>query len=77
MGIRVERLVEIWFPDQISGPPVGCRSAARRVAIFLAMIEEQSGEPLLREWKANSKGRCWNLEAAPCAGGDAEGPFVV
>jgi hypothetical protein len=32
-------LVEISFPDQISGPPVGCRFAARRVAIFLAIIE--------------------------------------
>jgi hypothetical protein len=54
MGIQVERLVEIWFPDQIFGPPVGCRSAARRVAIFLAIIEGQSGDPLLREWKATN-----------------------
>ena len=56
MGIWVERLVEIWFPDQIFGPPVGWRSAARRVAMFLAIIEGQSGDPLLREWKASLKG---------------------
>jgi hypothetical protein len=66
MGIRVERLVEIWFPDQISGPPVGCRSAVKIVAIFLATIEGQSGDPPLREWKASSKGQCRNLETAPC-----------
>jgi hypothetical protein len=56
MGIRVVRLVEIRFHDQISGPPVGCRSEVRRVAIFVDTIEGQSGAPLLREWKANSKG---------------------
>ena len=66
MGIRLERLVVIWFPNQISGPPVGCRSAARRGAIFHAIIKGPSGDPLLQEWKANSKGQCWNLEAAPC-----------
>ncbi len=66
MGIRLEKLVVIWFLDHIFGPPVGCKSAARRVVIFLTIIEGQSGDPLLREWKANSKGQCWNLEAAPC-----------
>jgi len=66
MGIWVERLVEMWFPDRISGPPVGCKSTVRMVVIFLAIIEGQSGDPLLREWKANSKDQCWNLEAAPC-----------
>jgi len=64
MGIRVERLIEI--PNRISGPPMGCKSAVRRVAIFLANIEGHNGDPLLREGKANSKGQCWNLEAAPC-----------
>ena len=39
MEIRIERLVEIWFPSQISGPPVGCKSTVRRVAIFLSNIE--------------------------------------
>ena len=33
-GIREEREVDIKFPDQISGPPVGWRSAARKVAMF-------------------------------------------
>ena len=45
---------------------MGCKSKVRRVAIFLAIIEGQSGDPLLREWEANSKGQCYNLEAAPC-----------
>ncbi len=58
MGIRVERLVEIWFPDLISGPPVGCSSATRRGAIFFAIIEGQSGDPMFRECKANSKCQC-------------------
>ena len=49
----VERLVKIWFPDQVSGPPVGCGFAVRRVAIFLFTIEGQNGNPLLREWKAS------------------------
>ena len=52
----MEKLVEIWFLDQISGPPVGCRSAVRRGAIFLATVEGQRCNPSLREWKANSKG---------------------
>jgi hypothetical protein len=34
--------------------------------MFIAIIEEQSGDPPLREWKASSKGQCRNLEAAPC-----------
>ena len=60
-------MVEIWFPDQISRPSVGWRSLIRRVAIFLATIEGQSDNPLLRERKANSKGHpCRNSEAAPC-----------
>ncbi len=48
MGIRVERLVEIWFPDQISGPPVG---ASRLLGewLYFAIIEGQRGDPLLRE----------------------------
>ena len=69
MGVRVDRLVEIWFLDQISGPPVRCMSIVRRVTILysdLATIEGYSGDPLLREWKANSKDLCRNLEAAPC-----------
>ena len=76
----MEKLVEIWFLDQISGPPVGCRSAVRRGAIFLATVEGQRCNPSLREWKANFKSHCQNLEAAlyrGVAGGDAEGPFVV
>ncbi len=39
MGIRAERDVEVWFPDQIPGPPVGWRFAVKRVAIFFATME--------------------------------------
>jgi hypothetical protein len=49
MGICVEKLVEIWFPDLIFAPPEGWRSAVRRVAMLLATIEGQSGDPLFRE----------------------------
>jgi len=57
MGIRVERLVEVWFLDQIFGPPVGWRSAARRVVMFLVTIKGQSGDPFFLEWKASSNGQ--------------------
>jgi hypothetical protein len=40
MEVRVERMVEIWFPDYISGPPMGCKSAVRRAAMFLATLKE-------------------------------------
>ena len=66
MGILVEREVEIWVLDQISGPPMGWSLAVRRVAMLLETIEGQSGDPSLWEWKANSKGQCRNLEAALC-----------
>jgi len=56
MVIVVERLVKIWFPDQISGPPVGWRSVVRRVAMFLATIEGQSADPLFLEWKTSFNG---------------------
>jgi len=49
MGICVERLIEICFPGQSFGPLVGWRPDARRAAMFLATIEEQSGDPLFRE----------------------------
>ena len=49
--------MEIWFLDKISGPPVGWRSVVRRVAMFLAIIEGHSGNPLFREWKASSNGQ--------------------
>jgi len=49
MGIVDERLVEIWFLNQISGPPVGWRFVVRTETMFLATIEGQSGYPLFRE----------------------------
>ena len=66
MGIRGERLVEIWIPDQNFGSPEGWRSVVRRVAMFLATIEGQIGNPLSREWKACSNGQCRNFAAVPC-----------
>jgi len=34
--------------------------------MFLATIEVQSGDLPVREWKANSRSHCRNLEAVPC-----------
>jgi hypothetical protein len=45
MGMADERMVDIWLPDQISGPPRGCRSSAMSVAMVRAMMEGQSGLP--------------------------------
>ncbi len=39
MGIADERMVDIWLPDQISGPARGCKSTAMSVAMLRAMIE--------------------------------------
>ena len=66
MGIEVVREEDISFPDHISGPPRGWRSAVRRVAMLRAMTDGQSGLPPRWEWKASSNGQCWNLVAA-CA----------
>jgi len=55
MGTRVERLIAIWFPNQIFGLPVGCKSSIRRVDILLATLEGRaairccgSGRPILK-----------------------------
>ena len=39
--------IDIGFPDQISGPPRGCRSVAISVSMLRAMMEGQSGVPAL------------------------------
>ena len=39
MGMIFVSAIEIGFPDQISGPRRGCRSAAISVAMLWAMIE--------------------------------------
>jgi hypothetical protein len=57
MRIRVEKLVEIWVLNKISGPHVGWRSDVRRIAMFLATIEGQSGDSLFREWEVSSNGQ--------------------
>ena len=61
MGIDAVRDREISFPDHISGPPRGWRSAVRRVAILRAITDGQIGLPPRCEWKASSNGQCWNL----------------
>ena len=45
MGIVEVREKEISFPDHISGPPRGWRSAVRRVAILRAITDGQRGLP--------------------------------
>jgi hypothetical protein len=45
MGIEEVREEDISFPEHISGPPRGWRSAVRRVAMLRAMTDGQSGLP--------------------------------
>ena len=47
IGIAFVSAIEIGFPDQISGAPRGCKSAAISVAMLRAMTEGQSGVPPL------------------------------
>ena len=44
MGIPEEIEVVIRFPDQISGPPVGCRSAMKTVVMLRTMTDVQTGK---------------------------------
>ncbi len=64
IGIEEDRVEDISFPDHISGPPRGWRSAVRRVAMLWAITEGQRGRPPRWEWKASYKGQCWNLVVA-------------
>ena len=61
IGMALVSAVEIGFPDQISGPPRGCRSAAMSVAMLRAMIEGQSGVPPFWAWNASSSGQFFYL----------------
>ncbi len=61
MVIEEVRDRQISFPDHISGPPRGWRSAVRRVAILRAITDGQRCLPPRCEWKASSNGQCWNL----------------
>ena len=47
IGMAFVSAIEIGFPDQISGPPRGCKSVAISVAMLRAMMEGQSGVPPL------------------------------
>ena len=64
MGMSEEMDVEIRFPDQISGSPVGWRSARSRVAMLRAKTDLHAGVLSLRVWKASSMGQWRNLEDA-------------
>jgi len=48
IGMSEEMDVEIWFPAQISGPPVRWRSARSRVAMLRAITDLQAGVMFLR-----------------------------
>jgi hypothetical protein len=58
IGIEEDRVEDISFHDNISGPPRGRRSAVRRVAMLRAITEGQRGRPPRWEWKASSNGHC-------------------
>ncbi len=47
MGMSFVSAIEMRVPDQISGPPRGCKSVVCSVAMSRAMIEGQSGVPPL------------------------------
>ena len=49
--------VDIGFPDHISGPPRGCKSATMSVAMFRAMMEGHIGVPPFWAWNASSSGQ--------------------
>ena len=66
VGMSDEMDVEIPFPDQISGPPMGWRSARRRVAMLRAMTDVHTGVRRLSVWKASCMGQYQNLVDALC-----------
>ncbi len=45
IGMALVSAIEIRFPDQISGPPRGCRSAVICVVMLRAMMRGQTGAP--------------------------------
>ncbi len=61
IGILVAMEVDIWLPDQISGPPTRWRSAISKGAMLRATMDGQRGVRPLREWKAISNGQYRNL----------------
>ena len=71
-----EMNVEIRFSDHISGPPVGCRSARNRVAMFRAITDLHAGILFRKVWNADSIGQLQNLvKGSACRG--AEGAFII
>ncbi len=79
IGILVAMEVDIWLPDQISGPPTGWRSAISKVAMLLASMDGQRG-PALEEMEGHFQWPISELlrseaEGSPSCG--AEGAFIV
>jgi hypothetical protein len=62
-----EMELEIWLPDQISGPHVGWRSTKSRVAMLRAITDVHVGVWSLFVWKAVSMGQWRNLADARCS----------
>jgi hypothetical protein len=62
-GIREERLVEMWFPDQIFGSLMGGGLLLRGLPRF-SRLSRPNGNQFLLEWKASSNGQYRNLAAA-------------
>ena len=58
IGIEEDKVEDISFPDHISGPPRGWRSAVRRLTMLRAITEGQRGRPPQLEWKTSSNGQC-------------------
>ncbi len=66
MGVSEEMDVEIWFLDNIFGPPVGWRSARSRVATFRGITDLHAGVLSLRAWKTSYIGQRRNMADARC-----------
>ncbi len=62
-----EMELEIWLLDQISGPPMGWRSAKSRVAMLRAINDVHIGVWSLFVWKAVAMGQWRNLADARCS----------
>ena len=67
MGMSEEMDVEIRFPDHISGPSVGWRSAKSSVAMLRAIADLYAGALSLRVWKVSSMGQWRNMADARCS----------
>jgi len=63
MGMALVSFIDIGFLGHISGSPRGGRSATISGAMLRAIMEGQSGMPLLCKWNASSSGQFMSLVA--------------